>query len=200
MAGFYRSSYIVNGKTKYMASTKFEPTHARKAFPCWDEPNFKTSYEISVVADSYMEVISNMNVVEKHTENDKKTLWKFAPTPLCSSYLVAVVIGEFDTLFNYTKRGIKVGIYTPVGCVDQGLFALDVATRCLDFYEDFYGLKFPLPKCDFLAISNFASGAMENWGCITFRETALLVDIKNSGIAKKQRVCECVTHELAHQV
>lgn len=117
-----------------------------------------------------------------------------------SSYIVAIVIGEFDSLFNYTKRGIKVGVYTPVGCAKQGTFALDVATRCLDYYEEFYDVKYPLPKCDFLTISNFASGAMENWGCITFRESTLLVDSNNSSISKKQRVCECVTHELAHQV
>lgn len=117
-----------------------------------------------------------------------------------STYLVALIIGEFDRMTGYTDRGIKVIVNTAVNEGEKGKFALDMAIKELEFYEKYYEIYYPLPKCDLLAIPDFSAGAMENWGALTFRETMLLIDPKNSSVAMKKRVSLCTAHEIAHQV
>lgn len=117
-----------------------------------------------------------------------------------STYLVAFVVGEFEFVeARCAKTGVHMRVYTPLGKKEQGRFALDCGTRTLDYFSEYFGIAYPLPKCDMIAIADFSAGAMENWGLITYRETALLVDAKASGLASRQRVAYVVAHELAHQ-
>ncbi|OWA50569.1 Puromycin-sensitive aminopeptidase [Hypsibius exemplaris] len=200
LRGFYRNAYTVNGEERYGACTQFESCFARQCFPCWDEPAYKATFDITLVVDKHLVALSNMPVKSEEPLATNKA-WKvvqYDTTPIMSTYLVALVVGEFDYLEDKTEDGILVRCYTPLGKQDQGRFALDFAVKTLPYYRDFFSVAYPLPKCDLVAVQNFAMGAMENWGCITFRETAVLVDEQNSSAASRQRVALVVGHELAH--
>ena len=199
MAGFYRSKYVVDGKEKFMACTQFEATDARRAFPCWDEPALKATFNVYLTIPSNLKALSNMPIVAEKKIDEETVEVQFGTTPIMSTYLLAMVVGEFDYLEDKTKEGVIVRVYTPLGKVDQGKFALDVATKSLSFYTEYFGIPYPLEKSDMIAIADFASGAMENWGLITYRETALLIEEGKSGILNKRRVAYVVAHELAHQ-
>eukprot|EP00871_Galdieria_phlegrea_P002558 jgi/Galph1/3302/GphlegSOOS_G1969.1 len=201
MAGFYRSSYksSSNGDTRYMATTQFEPTDARRAFPCWDEPAIKANFEITLTVPPDRDCLSNMNAVSEHINEKGKKVVRFEKTPIMSTYLVAFIVGEFDYIEDTTKEGIRVRVYTLRGSSHLGQFALQVAVKTLSFFAEFFDIAYPLPKMDLIAIPDFAAGAMENWGCVTFREVALLIDPSNSTTLSRARVAEVVAHELAHQ-
>ncbi|XP_077997476.1 puromycin-sensitive aminopeptidase-like [Glandiceps talaboti] len=202
MKGFYRSKYSSpSGEERYCAVTQFEATDARRAFPCWDEPAVKATFDITLIAPKDRVALSNMSVVEeKPSEKDANLREiKYATTPIMSTYLLAFVVGEFDYVEATSSDGVLVRVYTPVDKKEQGEFALEVATKTLPFYKDYFDIAYPLPKVDLIAIPDFAAGAMENWGLITYRETALLVDPKNSSAMAKQWVALVVGHELAHQ-
>jgi puromycin-sensitive aminopeptidase len=203
LAGFYRSTYTLDGKPRVMATTQFESTDARRAFPCWDEPAIKASFEVTLTTPADRVAVSNTPVIATKVfdgaDGTKMKEWKYAETPVMSTYLLAFVVGDFDFLSDYTKEGVQVTVYTPVGKSAQGKFALDVACKCLSFFQDYFGIEYPLPKSDLLAIPDFAAGAMENWGCVTYREAALLIDEAQSSAAMRQRVAMVVCHELAHQ-
>ena len=200
MKGFYRSRYVVDGEQRYAAVTQFEATDARRALPCWDEPAHKARFDVRLTVPRNRVALSNMPVV--HTENVSDTLHTltYDTTPIMSTYLLAFVVGEFDYIEARTpERGVVVRVYTPLGKQEQGRFGLDVAVRTLPFYERWFGIEYPLPKLDLIAIADFAAGAMENWGLITYRETALLVDASSSSAATRQWVALVVGHEIAHQ-
>lgn len=201
MAGFYRSSYTdIHGETKIMASTQFESLDARRAFPCWDEPARKAVFGVTLVTPINLTAFSNMP--EKYSQSMKCGKLRettYLDTPIMSSYLLAFCIGEFDYVQAKTNHGVLIKVYTPPGKSNAGLFALDCATKALDAYDDFFGIAFPLPKLDMVAIPEFAMGAMENWGLVTYREVDLLIDPTKASNNQKQRVCTVVTHELAHQ-
>lgn len=199
MAGFYKSKYIVNGETRWMATTQFEATDARRAFPCWDEPAVKAIFEITLTVPVDRTTLSNM-LPESETVNEhaKTKTVKFAPSPIMSTYLLAMVIGELDYVEDKTNEGVRVRVYTPEGKKHLGTFALDVAVKTLSYFTEYFGVAYPLPKLDMVAIADFAAGAMENWGLVTYREIALLVDT-NSSVQARQRVAYVVAHELAHQ-
>lgn len=198
MRGFYKSNYNVNGKEKIMATTQFEPSDARKAFPCFDEPNLKAKFKITFNIPKELAAVSNMPIKEEKVNRDIKTV-KFEESPIMSTYLVAFIIGELEYLETKTKDSVKIRVYTTPGKKDQGKFALETAVKALNFYNYYFGIPYPLPKLDMIAIPDFDAGAMENWGIITYRETALLFDEKNSSVANKQRVAVVVAHEIAHQ-
>nr|CAB3264421.1 puromycin-sensitive aminopeptidase-like [Phallusia mammillata] len=202
MKGFYRSKYVgTNGEEKYAAVTQFEATDARRCFPCWDEPALKASFDTTLVVPKELVALSNMNVVaeDEYSEDNTKKVLKYAQTPIMSTYLLAFVVGEFDFVEGQTPDGIKVRVYTPVGKSAQGTFALEVAVKVLPFYENYFGIKYPLAKMDLIAVADFCAGAMENWGLVTYRETALLIDDKSSSAHTRQWVALVVCHELAHQ-
>ena len=201
MAGFYRSSYTnIHGESKIMASTQFESLDARRAFPCWDEPARKAIFGVKLTVPKHMDAFSNMPELSNKTlVGGKKKELTFADSPIMSTYLLAFVIGEFDYVQAQTSNGVMVRVYTPPGKSNSGEFALDCATKSLDAYDDFFGIPYPLPKLDMVAIPEFAAGAMENWGLVTYREVDLLIDPKKASSNQKQRVCTVVTHELAHQ-
>lgn len=198
LVGFYRSQYKdKQGKTKYMATTQFEAADARRAFPCWDEPAAKATFDVALIVEKNHTAISNTNVVSKKKLGNK-TLYKFARTPIMSTYLLYLGVGEFEFLSSKIGKTL-VRIAATKGNSSKGKFSLDICKKLLRAYEDYFGIKYPLPKLDLIAVPDFASGAMENWGAITFRETILLYDPKTSSTQTKQHIAEVVSHELAHQ-
>ncbi len=198
LVGFYRSKYRdKNGKTKYLATTQFEAADARRAFPCWDEPAAKATFEITLVTDKTNTAISNMNLVSKKSSGSK-IVHKFAKTPIMSTYLLYLGVGEFEYLSGKSGK-VLIRVLTTKGNKSKARFSLDICKKLLSLYENYFGVRYPLPKLDLVAIPDFASGAMENWGAITFRETILLYDPKTSSTHTKQRIAEVVSHELAHQ-
>ncbi|KAE8687604.1 Aminopeptidase M1 [Hibiscus syriacus] len=198
MKGFYRSIYEHNGEKKNMAVTQFEPADARRCFPCWDEPACKATFKITLDVPSELVALSNMPVIEEKVNGPLKNV-SFQESPIMSTYLVAVVVGLFDYVEDHTPDGVKVRVYCQVGKVNQGKFALKVAVGTLSLYKDYFAVPYPLPKLDMIAIPDFSAGAMENYGLVTYRETALLYDEQHSAAANKQRVATVVAHELAHQ-
>ncbi|RHZ43655.1 M1 family metallopeptidase [Aspergillus thermomutatus] len=201
MAGFYRSSYkLANGETKYIASTQMEPTDARRAFPCFDEPALKAKFTVTLIADKSMTCLSNMDVAsETDVQGGAKKAVKFNTTPLMSTYLVAFIVGHLKHIETKDFR-VPIRVYaTPDQDIEHGRFSLDLAARTLAFYEKAFDSEFPLPKMDMVAVPDFSAGAMENWGLVTYRIVDLLLDEKNSGASRKERIAETVQHELAHQ-
>ncbi|XP_019614242.1 PREDICTED: puromycin-sensitive aminopeptidase-like isoform X6 [Branchiostoma belcheri] len=202
MKGFYRSKYTSpDGQDRFCAVTQFEATDARRAFPCWDEPARKATFDVTLVVPKDRVALSNMNVVEEKPvpSRDDLTELRYARTPVMSTYLLAFVVGEYDYVEGRDTDGVLVRVYTPVGKKEQGKFALEVAVKTLPFYKEYFKIPYPLPKIDLIAIADFAAGAMENWGLVTYRETALLIDPENSSSHAKQWVALVVGHELAHQ-
>ncbi|KAK2165380.1 hypothetical protein LSH36_51g04005 [Paralvinella palmiformis] len=201
MKGFYRSKYTSpDGKERYGAVTQFEATDARRAFPCWDEPSVKATFDVTLVVPKDKVALSNMpeKSVAAHTDPSWKVV-QYEHSPTMSTYLVAFVVGEYDFVEAKDSDGVQVRVYTPAGKSEQGKFALEVAVKTLPFYKDYFNIAYPLPKIDLIAIADFAAGAMENWGLVTYRETAVLVDPVNSSSAARQYVALVVGHELAHQ-
>jgi len=200
MKGFYRSNISsANGDQLYAAVTQFEPTDARRCFPCWDEPAIKAKFDVTVCAPKDKVALSNMPVTStKELENGEVEV-RFATTPVMSTYLVAVVVGDFDYVEDKSSDGVTVRVYTPPGVKEQGRFALHVATKVLPYYKDYFKIAYPLPKIDLVAIADFSAGAMENWGLVTYRQSCLLVDSENTAASRKQWIAIVVGHELAHQ-
>lgn len=200
LRGFYRSTFRdADGNEKLIATTKFEPSDARRAFPCFDEPEFKAVFQISLVVDEDHAAISNSPAVSETDLAGGKKLIKFAPSLRMSSYLVAYVVGDFvasDQIFS--KGGVPVRVWCVPEKKHLARFALDWAKFSLDFFAEYFGIAYPGTKLDLIAIPDFASGAMENFGAITFRETALLLDKTKATLAELQRVAEVVSHEIAH--
>jgi puromycin-sensitive aminopeptidase len=202
MRGFYRSKYkAADGTERHMGTTQFEATSARRAFPCFDEPALKAVFELTMVTPKDRICVSNMPVVADDALPDGRRRVRFALSPIMSTYLLAFAVGEFDSIEGKTKDGMPVKVYATPGRAELGRFALDTAIRGLQFFGDYYGIPYQkaLPKLDLLAIPDFEYGAMENWGAVTFRETAIFVDAKHSSIPQRRRVAEVVLHELAHQ-
>ncbi|KAJ3219009.1 hypothetical protein HDU67_002999 [Dinochytrium kinnereticum] len=199
LRGFYISKVSeVDGISQYIASTQFQPTDARRAFPCLDEPGFKSSFQINITVPPAYSALSNMPEVQR-VKSASRTTFVFEETPRISTYLIAYVVSNFAYVEGVSKRGIKVRVYTRPGKKNLGEYALKTAVKLLDFFEATYRVNYPLPKLDLIAIPDFAAGAMENWGLITYRETALLFDEKLSSADNKQRVATVIAHEMAHQ-
>lgn len=205
MAGFYRSSFKdKDGNKKYLASTQMEPTDARRAFPCFDEPALKAEYTITLVADKGLTCLSNMDVasekvMESKISGSKKNAVTFNKTPLMSTYLLAFIVGELNHIEIKSFR-VPIRVYaTPDANIEHGRFSLDLAAKTLAFYEKEFASDFPLPKMDMVAVPDFSAGAMENWGLITYRTVDVMFDEQTSGASTRERVAEVVQHELAHQ-
>jgi len=197
LVGFYRSKYEYKGKEKLLATTQFEAADARRAFPCWDEPEAKATFDVTLVVDSNLTAISNMPVKSKKKDG-KKTTFKFARSPIMSTYLLYLGVGEFEFLEGRLGK-TQIRVITTKGKKILGKASLTFTKQFLSYFENYFGIKYPLPKLDMIAIPDFASGAMENWGAITFRETVLLYDPKTSSTETKQHIAEVISHEIAHQ-
>jgi puromycin-sensitive aminopeptidase len=198
MNGIYPCFFKHDGVDKRLIATQFESHHAREAFPCIDEPEAKASFDLTLITPAVKTVIANTPVKSQETAGDK-LVTSFETTPKMSTYLLAFVFGELGSIEATTKDGVLVRAFATPDNVAHTEFALDCAVKTLEFYNQYFDIAYPLPKCDFIALPDFASGAMENWGCITFREQALLVDAKNTSLHLKQYVANVVAHELTHQ-
>ncbi|GJE96509.1 aminopeptidase [Phanerochaete sordida] len=225
LTGYYRSSWECQGKTSYYALTHFEPTAARRAFPCWDEPALKATYTMQMVSRAHTVNLANMSVHSEsiyapHPDPDsdvaawlsqklpegRHEMWKvttFQKTPLISTYIVAWANGPFSFLeaaytSPLTSKTCPLRIYATPDLVHQAQFALDIARRAMPIYEQVFDIEYPLPKLDFLVANDFNIGAMENWGLITGRTTAFLVDPLRGKLLDKKGVTYTVCHEIAH--
>lgn len=200
MTGIYPSYYTVEGVSKEVISTQFESHFAREAFPCIDEPEAKATFDLSIKFDQKEDEIVLSNMPEINVELRKETgLWTFDTTPKMSSYLLAFALGELHGITAKSKNGTEVGVFATKAHPSTSLtFSLDIAVRIIDFYEDYFGVSYPIPQSYHVALPDFSAGAMENWGLITYREIYLLVD-SNSTASSRQQVALVVAHELAHQ-
>jgi aminopeptidase N len=198
MHGIYPCNFKLDGKEKQLIATQFESHHAREAFPCIDEPEAKATFKLTISASEDETVISNTPIENEKSSGSKKVV-SFETTPKMSSYLMAFAYGELAFKESRTKNDVVVRVYATPDKVNLTDFALDVAVRCLEFFEDYYGVPYPLPKLDLVGLPDFSAGAMENWGLVTFRESVLYVDPDSTSIETKQAVAMVVCHELAHQ-
>ena len=198
LRGFYRSTYKdQQGTTHTIAATQFEATDARRAFPCWDEPDFKAVFSTTLIIDPTLTAISNGAVVSETVEHGKKSV-RFADTMTMSTYLVAFIVGSMEASEPTSVGRTALRLWTVPGKGHLTGFGQEIATASLEFFERYYGIPYPGDKLDLLAIPDFASGAMENLGAITFRETALLVDPRSATHGELERVADVVAHENAH--
>ena len=199
MRGFYRSTYAApDGSTRRMATTQFEATDARRAFPCWDEPAVKAVFDVTLIIPDGLDAVSNMPKASDEPLADGKRTVRFEPTPVMSTYLLVFIVGDLARVEATASNGTVVGVWTTRGKEEQGRFAVENSVRILDYMNEYFGIDYPLPKMDHIAVPDFAAGAMENWGAITYRETALLFDPGNSAAQARQRILEVVAHEMAH--
>jgi puromycin-sensitive aminopeptidase len=198
LRGFYRSSYRDEaGTNRVLAATQFEATDARRAFPCWDEPNFKAVFATTLVIDVPLTAVSNTAIVSEQRRGTQKVL-RFADTIPMSTYLVAFIVGDLEATDSVPAGQTLLRVWCVPGKKRLASFGQEVGAASLRFFEDYFGRPYPGDKLDLLAIPDFAAGAMENLGAITFRETALLVDPATATHAERERVADVVAHENAH--
>lgn len=197
--GQLRGFYLSKTPKRNYAVTQFEPTDARRAFPSFDEPALKATFSTTLIVNKGDMAISNTNVVSDTPGPgaDKHTV-RFATTPKMSTYLVAFLVGDFQCVSG-SSDGVPIRACATPDKVQMGTYALQGAEFFLHYYDTYFGIKYPMPKLDMIAIPDFEAGAMENFGAITYRETALLVDAKTASIAAKKNVAIDVAHEMAHQ-
>ena len=199
MHGLYPCYFTHDGVKKQLFATQFESHHAREVFPCVDEPAAKAEYDLALVTQTGITVLGNMPVKFQKENGDSLTT-TFEKTPRMSSYLLAFVIGELHKKTARTKSGVEVNVWaTPAQNENTLDFALDIATRSIDFYDEYFGVKYPLPKSDHVALPDFSSGAMENWGLITYRESCLLADPELTPESSRRFIATVIAHELSHQ-
>ena len=199
MHGLYPCYFTHDGVKKQLFATQFESHHAREVFPCVDEPAAKAKYDLTLITLPGITVLGNMPVKSEEENGDSRTT-TFEKTPRMSSYLLAFVIGELHKKSARTKSGVEVNIWaTPAQNENTLDFALDIATRSIDFYDEYFGVKYPLPKSDHVALPDFSSGAMENWGLITYRESCLLADPELTPESSRRFIATVISHELSHQ-
>ena len=199
MHGLYPCYFTHDGVKKQLFATQFESHHAREVFPCVDEPAAKAEYDLTLITRPGITVLGNMPVKFQKENGDSRTT-TFEKTPRMSSYLLAFVIGELHKKSARTKSGVEVNVWaTPAQNENTLDFALDIATRSIDFYDEYFGVKYPLPKSDHVALPDFSSGAMENWGLITYRESCLLADPELTPESSRRFIATVIAHELSHQ-
>lgn len=199
MHGLYPCYYEHAGVKKELLATQFESHHAREVFPCIDEPAAKATFDVTLTTEPGITVLGNMPIASQDDEGERMVT-TFETSPRMSTYLLAFVTGEMHRKTATTKDGVEVNVWaTPAQPAEALDFPLDIAVRITEFYNDYFGTAYPLPKADHVALPDFSSGAMENWGLITYREIALLADPKTTSIASRQYAASVIAHELAHQ-
>ena len=193
-----RGFYLSKSKARNYAVTQFESTDARRAFPCFDEPALKATFDVSLTIDKSDNVISNTNMISDKPEGGAKHTVSFATTPKMSTYLVAFLVGDF-VCTKGSSDGVPIRACSTPDKVELTPFAVHAAEHFLKYYDSYFGIKYPMPKLDLIGIPDFEAGAMENFGAITYRETEMLVDEKDGSTNEKKRVAMVVAHEMAHQ-
>lgn len=199
MHGLYPCYYEHEGQKKELLATQFESHHAREVFPCIDEPQAKATFDLTLTTESDITVLGNMPVINQ-TSDSGKLVTTFETTPKMSTYLLAWVTGDLHRKTATTRSGVEVNVWATRAQKPESLdFALDTATRTIDYFDEYFATPYPLPKADHVALPDFTSGAMENWGLITYREVGLLADPSTTGITTKQYIALVIAHELSHQ-
>ncbi len=201
LRGFYRSYYKDSaGEKHWVCSSQMEPADARRMFPCFDEPEFKATFQLTAVIDSRLSAISNAPVdhIKEIKEQNKKAV-VFKPSPKMSTYLMVLVVGEFNATEERKSCDIPIRVWAPAGQEKMGAYSLAAACEIMVFLQDYFGIKFPAKKLDLIAIPDFAPGAMENLGAITFKDSLLLIDEKTGSNFAKRSALSVIAHEMAHQ-
>ena len=199
MHGLYPCYYQHQGQQKELLATQFESHHAREVFPCIDEPEAKASFELTLTTETGVQVLSNMPVASQTTQS-QKLVTNFETTPRMSTYLLAWVVGDLHKKSAQTSSGVEVNVWaTPAQTPASLDFALEHSVKTIEFFDEYFQTPYPLPKSDQVALPDFSSGAMENWGLITYREVALLADPATTTVASKQYIATVISHELSHQ-
>ena len=196
--GMFFAEYPTASGSKRMIATQFEPTDARRVFPCWDEPSFKASIEPTIVVPNNFLAVSNMPVAHEEPVGSQLKRVSFGSTPRMSTYLFVMVAGELERLTR-DAGGVTVGVVKTAGKREQGRYALDNGAELLGYYNRYFGIKYPLPKLDLIAVPGGFGGAMENWGGITYYEGVLLYDPASSPKSLQRRIFAIIAHEMAHQ-
>jgi len=199
MTGLYRSSYVRDNRTRWLVTSHMEPTDARSVFPCFDEPALKSTFNVTLVRREGYTSLSNMPLVDTQTRADGWYADVFLKSVKMSTYLLAFIVSDFEFVLGYTMSGSEFRVFSRGDAIRQTQYALQTGIRMHNFFENYFNVTYPLPKQDLIAIPDFSSGAMENWGLITFRETALLYDPQLSSAINKQRIAVVISHELGHQ-
>jgi aminopeptidase N len=194
MRGLYLGK---DDKGRKYAASQFEATDARRAYPSFDEPDYKATFDITAVADKDLVAISNNKIISDTPNGNKHTV-SFATTAKMSSYLAALVVGNFEYIEG-SADGIPIRVWSTPGKKDMGKFALESAEHILSYYDKYFGIKYPYGKLDLIGLPDFSAGAMENTGCITFREVILLIDEQHGSIGLKKTIASVIAHEMAHQ-
>jgi puromycin-sensitive aminopeptidase len=199
LRGFYRSTFTDNdGAEVAIATTQFQATDARRAFPCFDEPGFKSSFDVELVVRTTDLAVSNGTEIERRPIDDQRDLVRFETTMKMSTYLVAFVVGPLEATEPRTVNGIDVRVVHRPGQGHLTSYGLDVACHALEYFAEYYDIEYPAGKLDLVAIPDFSFGAMENLGCVTFRDIFLLIDADQATRAERQNVATVVNHEIAH--
>jgi aminopeptidase N len=199
MHGIYPCYFKHKGQDKMLVATQFESHHAREAFPCIDEPEAKATFDLTLETPKGVVALGN-TPVKKHLVQKGRLVTNFESTPLMSTYLLAFVVGELHGVEAKSKNGTLVRSWSTVAQSKNHLnYANDEAVKCLEFFEDYFDTPFPLPKIDQVALPDFDSLAMENWGLITYREVGLLADPKNRSLSAEQLITLVIAHEMSHQ-
>jgi puromycin-sensitive aminopeptidase len=199
LRGFYASSYTAaDGSTKVIATSQLQSTDARRAFPCWDEPDFKAVFGITLIVNDGLLAVSNMSEVARSTMASGRTMVRFADTPTMSTYLVAFVVGELEATAPIDVDGIPVRVIARPGQGQYTGFGIEAAAFALRYFQNWYGIPYPGTKLDLIATPDFAFGAMENLGAVTFRETLLLADPNSATRQDLENIASVVAHEIAH--
>jgi len=197
LGGIYLSKYRDNKEEKYLITTQFEPVEARKAFPCFDDPDKKATFDLTLIFPKNFKTISNTLPIKEEIFGEKKKVI-FETSPKMSTYLLYIGIGDFYFLEDKYKDVLIRVVVTPKEKLEGAKFALENCKKFLSYLEEYFNVPYPLKKLDLIAIPDFAAGAMENWGAITFRENLLLVFENITSQSAKERICEVIAHELVH--
>lgn len=197
MAGFYRSQYTVQGEIRPIAVTQFQESDARRAFPCLDHPLYKASFEVALTIDETLAALSNMPVQQQKALGDGRKTVCFEKTPQMATYLLFFGLGAFEIRSGESDARVRIALLP--GMSDDTAYGLQFGEKALAYCENFFGIAYPLPKLDLIAVPDFAFGAMENWGAITFRENLLLYDPAITSSEAQERICEVIAHEIVHQ-
>ncbi|MBZ3876541.1 Glutamyl aminopeptidase [Sciurus carolinensis] len=199
LVGFYKTTYTENGQVKSIAATDHEPTDARKSFPCFDEPNKKATYTISIIHLKEYGALSNMPVEKEESVDDKWMRTTFQKSVPMSTYLVCFAVHQFTSITKMSNSGKPLTVYVQPEQKHTADYAANITKVVFDYFEEYFGINYSLPKLDKIAIPDFGTGAMENWGLVTYRETNLLYDPEESASSNQQRVATVIAHELVHQ-
>jgi tricorn protease interacting factor F2/3 len=197
MAGFYRSGYEKDGTKHHIAVTQFQESSARQAFPCMDHPLYKATFDVTMTVPDHLQVIANTAILREEQPSEGVKQVVFERTPVMSTYLVFFGVGEFEIVQD--DQDPRVRVATLPGLTHTTPLGLSFGRKALHYCETYYGIDYPLSKMDLIAVPDFAFGAMENWGAITFRENLLLHFPETTSAEGVERICEVIAHEIAHQ-